>query len=132
MSSTPPPVIKISGSRSPTPDIPVIKIESDDMDTPPVAPSETRILDRSRGSRSNREIYFEEEVTRLTSKRLEYKKKSHALKKELNEAIIEKEIAVRGMAMTQKRNEAELQALRQQNQALRNQGKHDFLVYCVL
>jgi hypothetical protein len=127
MSSTPP-TIKNSGCRSPTPDIPIIKIEDDGINTPPVATSGRMVIDQPRGSRSNREIYLEEEVARRTSKRLEYKKKSHALKKELNAAIIEKEIAVR----EKKRNEAELQALRQQNQVLRNQGKHDFLVYCVL
>jgi hypothetical protein len=130
--SSPPLIIKVSGSRSSTPDITIIKIEDEQMDASPVAPLRRKITDRSRGTRSDREIYLEEEVTRLTSKRLEYKNKLQTLKKQLNNAIIEKEVTSQKAAINQQLNDQKLQELKQRNQVLSNADKPESFptVFC--
>jgi hypothetical protein len=132
MSSTPP-IIKLSGgSRSPTLDRPVIKIEDKETDTPPAAPTGKRSIGRPKGSRSNRELYLEGEVASLKSKCSNYRRSIQSLQEKFNEVSIEKVVATTEKAMMQEHKYLEIRALRHQNQVLRNQGKHDFLLYCVL
>jgi hypothetical protein len=95
------------------------------MNVSPVTPLGRKFLYQPRGTRSDREIYLEQEVDRLTSKRLEDKKKLQTLKKQLNEAIIEKEVSSHKIAMNQKSIDQKLQELRQRNQVLSNAGMHE-------
>jgi hypothetical protein len=55
--------MKVSGSRSPTPDIPIIEIEDEAVEASPVAPSQRRVVDRPEDSYSNQEINLEKELT---------------------------------------------------------------------
>jgi hypothetical protein len=128
-----PPIIKLSdGSRSPTPDIPVIKIEDKGTDTPPAAPTGKRPIGRPKGSRSKQELYLEGKVTRLKSKCSDYRRSIQSLQEKFNEVSIEKVVATTEKAMMQEHKDLEVRVLRHQNQVLRNQGKHNLLLYCVL